>query len=63
MVHRHSDDIGMLSKRPAHPKEVRANMGQYGFRENSERIDDPAYLQGIYDAIKKEIFVRENLNH
>lgn len=44
-------------------KEVRANMGQYGFRENSDRVDDPEYLQGIYEAIKKEIFVRENLNH
>ncbi len=35
---------------------------QYGTHENSKIIDDPELFQKLYDAIQKEMFVRQNLN-
>lgn len=35
---------------------------QYGTHENSKIVETPATYQRIYDDIRKEIFVRKNLN-
>lgn len=43
-------------------QESKVDYGQYGSTESSKIIEDPKFLQEVYDAIQKEMFVRKNLS-